>query len=216
MFKTWRENLAPPQMIQNLGKLKYNLERNFSFISGIIYFIAGRWTFLKLGVNVRFISDEEVLVAVYPGKILKVNIKTKKSQIIFEGKDFEYSFFTFWAKSDNYIAAKFSKSKLKILDPQFKQIAELEYSIQIEHVLYLSKDLFLILGESSVFKVSGKSPRIKKIKLDETPEIIFSGTSLERDYFFLHVKMANKNHEGRVYDLKGNLFSQKNIPKSVL
>lgn len=161
----------------------------------------------------RFISDEEVLVAIESGKLTKVNIKTKKSKIILKGKkNFLYTGFTYWAKSETNFAVKSSESILKILDLEFKEKAELIYEDRIDHVLHTSDNSFLVLCRSGAYLVDGNAPIVEEISLEEIPEKIQSGTALNKNFFFLHVKVKEDEQEGRVYDLVGNLVSKIAIP----
>lgn len=129
-----------------------------------------------------------------------------------KGDDNYYIAYTYWAQSKNFIAVKASKNNLKLFDKQSKEKKTFKSEIGIEHILYLSNDLFLVLTYRNAYRVDGKTSVIEKIELEDAPYIIYTGTTLEDNYFFLHVKLDDQSYGERVYDLKGNLISKIEVP----
>lgn len=172
--------------------------------------------FFILGANVRFISDEEVILVATPDELLKVNVKLKKSQVISKIGDDNRTTFTNWAKSTNFIATKASKTVLKILDFNFMEKAKLEFDDQIIHVFYLIDNLFLILTPQRAYKVNASAPETEKIQLENAPKKIYSGTTLKNNCFFLHIIDNDNNFEGRIYSLKGELISRTEVSSSLM
>lgn len=161
-----------------------------------------------MGLNVRFISKEEVFLAIGSGHLIKVNIKSKKSQIIFRGADYDSANYTYWAQSKDFFLVKSSKNNIKLIDLQFKEKSDFRIENRVRHVLHTSNNFFLVLADDEAYKINGDTLLVEKFQLEQTPKIIYSGTALGDSYIFLHVQLENKNSEGRVYDLEGKLTSQ--------
>lgn len=125
---------------------------------------------------------------------------------------------TYFAKSKNYIATKFTDNVLKVLDLEFQVKETFTFEEKIMHVLHYSKDNFLILTTklASYLEINGAEYNlIKKIELEDHPAIISSGTIFNEKYLFLHTKSSDNIHEGRIYNLQGKLLNKKAVSKSL-
>lgn len=147
------------------------------------------------------------------GQLLKVNIISKNVQIILVGEDCNSNFFTYLAKSMDSFLVKSSNDKFKILDYQFNKLAEIKIENRIIHILHLFNNLFLILTKFRVYKFYIRNYKVEKIQLNQAPKGIQSGTTFKKELLFLHVLVDNENHEGRFYDLHGNIISRITISK---
>lgn len=91
----------------------------------------------------------------------------------------------------------------------------MKFNEEIRHVLFLSKELFLVLTHCGTYKVDGNLAKIVEIQLEDIPKSINSGTVIRNSFFFLHVKVDNKTYEGRIYNLEGKLTSRIEVPKKL-
>lgn len=163
----------------------------------------------------RFISDDEVLVVVRSGKLIKVNVKKNETKFCVKGKFDRESVLTFWAKSLDYFAVRTSNHRVKIFNHQFEEIESYKFEEEIRHILHFSKNLFLVLCQKEAFLIDQYSQKKNKIDLIDNPIEIYSGACLEKNNFFLHVKVNEKILEGRIYSLKGELISRIKVPMSL-
>lgn len=146
---------------------------------------------------------------------MKVDIKSKNSEVILKGGDYSYNHFTYWAKSENYFAVRATFHILDLIDLRSKKKKKISFEDDIKHVFHCSNDLFLVFTEKGVFKFNGSATLPEKIELEKEPKFIRSGTTLGDKHLFLHVMVNNSDHEARIYDLSGNMISRINVPVSL-
>lgn len=126
---------------------------------------------------------------------------------------------TYWAKSINFIAGKSSKNVLGIKTLGHNSKNDIKFQMEIQHIIHLSEDLFLILTGHTATIVDGNTlDKIEIVLKNFNYMKICSGTSLKENHFFLHTKHGingDGTSEGRVYDFHGTCKSIKKLPKSL-